>query len=61
MKRKNKKKRKPIKEASYVCDACGEDIVIPIDVSAGHSQEYVEDCPVCCRPNIVRVEIDEDG
>jgi hypothetical protein len=48
-------------EASYICDACGEEIVVPIDVSAGSSQEYVEDCPVCCRPNVVHVEIDEDG
>lgn len=48
-------------EASYVCDACGEEIVVPIDVSAGASQEYVEDCPVCCRANVVHVEIDADG
>ena len=48
-------------EARYVCDSCGEDIVVPIDFSAGTDQEYVEDCPVCCRPNVVHVEIDEDG
>ena len=47
--------------ASYVCDSCGEEIVLPIDVSAGASQEYVEDCPVCCRPNVIHVEVDEDG
>lgn len=48
-------------EASYVCDACGEEIVVPVDVSAGASQEYVEDCPVCCRANVVHVEIEADG
>ena len=48
-------------EASYVCDACGEEIVVPIDFSAGESQEYVEDCPVCCRPNLVHIEIYEEG
>ena len=47
-------------EATYVCDACGEEIVVPIDLSAGASQVYVEDCPVCCRPNVVHVEIDGD-
>ncbi|HBN77375.1 MAG TPA: CPXCG motif-containing cysteine-rich protein, partial [Planctomycetaceae bacterium] len=26
-------------EASYVCDSCGEEIVIPIDITAGNSQE----------------------
>ena len=48
-------------EASYLCDWCGEEIVVPLDVSAGSRQEYVEDCPVCCRPNIVTVEVDEGG
>jgi hypothetical protein len=48
-------------EATYVCDACGEEIVIPLDVSAGSTQEYVEDCPVCCRPNVIHVQIGEDG
>jgi DNA-directed RNA polymerase subunit RPC12/RpoP len=48
-------------EASYICGACGEEIVIPIDFTQGESQEYVEDCPVCCRANVIRVEIDDDG
>ncbi len=48
-------------EATYVCGACGEEIVVPIDVSQGERQEYVEDCPVCCRANVIRVEIDDDG
>lgn len=48
-------------EASYLCDSCGEEIVLPIELSAGSAQEYVEDCPVCCCPNIVHVEIDEAG
>ena len=48
-------------EASYVCDACGEEIVIPVDLSAGSSQRYVEDCPVCCRPNLIHVEVGEDS
>lgn len=45
-------------EARYTCDSCGEEIVIPIDPSAGATQEYVEDCPVCCRTNVIHVEID---
>lgn len=48
-------------EASYVCDACGERIEIPIDVSAGSRQRYVEDCPVCCHPNVIHVTLDADG
>ena len=48
-------------EATYVCDSCGEEIVIPIDLSAGVHQDYVEDCPVCCNPNLIHLDIDEDG
>jgi hypothetical protein len=48
-------------ESSYICDSCGEEIVIPIDLSAGESQQYVEDCPVCCHPNVVSVEVDAEG
>ncbi len=48
-------------ESTYFCDACGEEIVIPIDASGGAAQTYVEDCPVCCRPNVVHVEIDAEG
>ena len=48
-------------QATYICDSCGEEIVVPVDLSAGASQEYVEDCPVCCHPHVIHVEIDEDG
>jgi hypothetical protein len=48
-------------EASYICNACGEAIVVPFDLSQGTSQEYVEDCPICCRANVIHVEIDDDG
>jgi DNA-directed RNA polymerase subunit RPC12/RpoP len=48
-------------EATYICGACGEEIVVPIDLSQGEEQEYVEDCPVCCRANVIHVQIDDDG
>lgn len=48
-------------DATYVCDFCGEEIVVPIDPTAGSRQQYVEDCPVCCNPNVIVVEIDEGG
>ena len=51
----------PEAEASYVCSACGEEIVVPVDLTAGEEQEYVEDCPVCCRPHLLRISVDEDG
>ena len=44
-------------EARYVCDSCGEEIVVPIDVTEGRHQDYVEDCPVCCNPMVLHVEV----
>ena len=48
-------------EAAYICNSCGEEIVVPLDYSEGQRQEYVEDCPVCCNPNVIFVEFDSDG
>lgn len=50
-----------LEETSYTCPSCGETIVVPVDTSAGGVQEYVEDCPVCCRPAVLRLAIGEDG
>lgn len=50
-----------LEDASYICDSCGEQIVVPIDLSAGSSQEYVEDCPVCCHANVIHIDIALDG
>ncbi|MCB9897444.1 MAG: CPXCG motif-containing cysteine-rich protein [Planctomycetes bacterium] len=43
------------------CPSCGEPIVLALDPSAGSEQEYVEDCPVCCRPALHRVRFDREG
>ena len=48
-------------EVTVSCPYCGEGNVIFVDESAGESQEYVEDCQVCCQPWQVRVTLDEDG
>lgn len=48
-------------DASYCCPSCGEEIVVPVDLTAGSDQEYVEDCPVCCCPVILNVRIDPSG
>jgi transcription elongation factor Elf1 len=48
-------------ERTYSCGYCGEEIVVEIDISAGSQQEYVEDCPVCCHPHVLRVTVESDG
>ena len=45
----------------YACPSCGEWVEVVLDPSAGRHQEYVEDCPVCCRPNVLRVDFDRRG
>ena len=30
-------------------------------ISGGAHQDYVEDCPVCCHPMTLHVDIDPDG
>nr|ALS90256.1 cysteine-rich CPXCG [uncultured bacterium] len=45
----------------YSCAACGEINETQLDLSGGYTQEYVEDCTVCCRPNILTIAVDEES
>jgi hypothetical protein len=42
------------------CPYCGSSIELVIDCSI-RSQEFIEDCEVCCRPLQVRAFADGDG
>lgn len=48
-------------EATVYCPYCNETVGIAIDPGGGPSQEYVEDCEVCCQPWTVTVQYKEDG
>jgi hypothetical protein len=37
-------------DAEIQCPYCGEWVTIFVDPGGGEIQDYVEDCPVCCRP-----------
>ena len=41
--------------ASFQCAGCWEWVETLVDESAGSKQVYVEDCQVCCRPNLLTV------
>jgi len=45
-------------EAGFQCAGCGVWNPTAVDESAGRRQTYVEDCQVCCRPNILRIDYD---
>jgi len=42
------------------CPYCGERVSLLIDCSVA-SQEYIEDCQVCCQPINLQVTINEQG
>lgn len=42
------------------CPYCGERFEALADASGGDA-EYIEDCPVCCRPITFRLDADGDG
>ena len=46
---------------SLQCPYCGEAVELNIDEGGGTQQEYVEDCPVCCRPWQVQAWTEDDG
>lgn len=48
-------------EAEVTCPYCGESMAIVLDAAGGTTQEYVEDCQVCCRPWQVHVSYVEGG
>ncbi|HEX3373083.1 MAG TPA: CPXCG motif-containing cysteine-rich protein [Edaphobacter sp.] len=41
--------------AGFRCAACGEWIETTVDESGGSKQQHVEDCQVCCQPNVLTV------
>lgn len=46
--------------ALVTCPYCWETIELLLDLSAG-SQVYSEDCPVCCHPMTVQLQVDADN
>jgi Cysteine-rich CPXCG len=47
--------------ANVYCPYCNETVEIAIDPGGGPSQEYVEDCEVCCQPWTVNLRYSGDG
>ena len=46
-----------IEETPVDCPHCGEEITLVLDLSVP-SQDYIEDCFVCCQPMRVRYAAD---
>lgn len=46
--------------ATYTCPSCFEVVDTFPDPGGGEEQSYVEDCAVCCRPNVLHVRWDDE-
>jgi len=47
-------------DIGFQCAGCGEWNETSVDESAGNVQSYVEDCQVCCKPNLLRISYHPD-
>ncbi len=50
----------PLENIDTQCPWCGENIELLIECIEPQ-QEYTEDCPVCCAPMVVSVNVTPDG
>jgi hypothetical protein len=41
--------------SGFQCAGCGEWNETSVDETAGSKQSYVEDCHVCCLPNVLNI------
>lgn len=48
-------------DAVYICQWCGRNVEISIDPAGGRTQEWIEDCEMCCRPNVLNITVGTDG
>ena len=45
-------------EVPWTCASCGELNETDFELEGGLRQTYVEDCRVCCRPNLIDIRVD---
>lgn len=46
--------------AVYQCPHCGEQVDTTPDAGGADEQQYIEDCPVCCRANVLTATYDSE-
>jgi hypothetical protein len=47
-------------ESGYHCATCGEWNTASVDTEAGNDQHYIEDCFVCCHPNMLSIRVNSE-
>jgi len=46
---------------NWVCQYCGEENQIWVDLTVLGNQDFIEDCEVCCRPNRILIKHDKEN
>lgn len=46
--------------SGFQCAGCDQWNEIDIDPTGGKRQRYVQDCEVCCKPNLLHLQYDDD-
>lgn len=47
-------------DSVFTCAFCLEPNSVFVEPDAGESQRYVEDCQICCQPNLLFITWNED-
>lgn len=45
----------------WMCQYCGKENEVWLDLTTGSKFDFIEDCTVCCRPNRIIIKIDEEN
>jgi hypothetical protein len=45
----------------WICQYCGVENSVWVDLTIEGKQDFIEDCRICCRPNRIIVVRDYDG
>jgi len=48
---------------TWICQYCGEENEVWVDLTIEDKQDFIEDCYICCRPNriVILTAMDEGG
>jgi uncharacterized Zn finger protein len=45
---------------NWICQYCGEENELWVDLTIGTKQDLIEECDVCCRPNRLIITHDKE-
>jgi len=46
---------------NWICQYCGEENQVWVDLTVLENQDFIEDCEICCRPNRILIKHDKEN